>query len=779
MAKGNISVDSENLFPIIKKWLYSDKDIFLRELVSNGCDAVTKLKKLASIGEAQIDENEKFKVTVSIFKDAKKLVISDNGIGMTAEEIDKYINQIAFSGASDFLSKYKEEDDKGSQIIGHFGLGFYSAFMVADSVEIDSLSYQDGAKAAKWTCDGSMEFDLTDGDRTERGTTITLNIAEDSEEFLEESTIRQILHKYCAFLPIEIYVEIPEDKHEDHCDCGHDHDHEHEDDTPSEPKPINNTTPLWMKKPSGASDFLSKYKEEDDKGSQIIGHFGLGFYSAFMVADSVEIDSLSYQDGAKAAKWTCDGSMEFDLTDGDRTERGTTITLNIAEDSEEFLEESTIRQILHKYCAFLPIEIYVEIPEDKHEDHCDCGHDHDHEHEDDTPSEPKPINNTTPLWMKKPSECTDEEYKEFYRNVFMDFNEPLFWIHLNVDYPFNLKGILYFPKINHEFAGQEGQIKLYNNQVFVADNVKEVIPEFLMLLKGVIDCPDLPLNVSRSFLQNDGYVKKISSHITKKVADKLTSIYNNERENYEKYWDYINIFIKYGCLRDEKFYEKVKDVIIYKDIDGKYLTLDEYLDGKEEKDVYYVSDPQTQSQYINMFKNQGLNAVVLPSMMDTHFISLVEMKQTGVKFKRIDSAINDISDNTEKDDSAKEQEKKLIEKFKNEIKDDTLKIEVQSLKDDSIPAVILLGEQSRRMQEMYKAYGQQMAGMADMFHDEFTLVLNSNNSLIKKIDTLNDEDANLVIDHVYDLAKISHSPLPAEQMTKFIERSNKLLEKLF
>ena len=626
MAKGNISVDSENLFPIIKKWLYSDKDIFLRELVSNGCDAVTKLKKLASIGEAQIDENEKFKVTVSIFKDAKKLVISDNGIGMTAEEIDKYINQIAFSGASDFLSKYKEEDDKGSQIIGHFGLGFYSAFMVADSVEIDSLSYQDGAKAAKWTCDGSMEFDLTDGDRTERGTTITLNIAEDSEEFLEESTIRQILHKYCAFLPIEIYVEIPEDKHEDHCDCGHDHDHEHEDDTPSEPKPINNTTPLWM---------------------------------------------------------------------------------------------------------------------------------------------------------KKPSECTDEEYKEFYRNVFMDFNEPLFWIHLNVDYPFNLKGILYFPKINHEFAGQEGQIKLYNNQVFVADNVKEVIPEFLMLLNGVIDCPDLPLNVSRSFLQNDGYVKKISSHITKKVADKLTSIYNNERENYEKYWDYINIFIKYGCLRDEKFYEKVKDVIIYKDIDGKYLTLDEYLDGKEEKDVYYVSDPQTQSQYINMFKNQGLNAVVLPSMMDTHFISLVEMKQTGVKFKRIDSAINDISDNTEKDDSAKEQEKKLIEKFKNEIKDDTLKIEVQSLKDDSIPAVILLGEQSRRMQEMYKAYGQQMAGMADMFHDEFTLVLNSNNSLIKKIDTLNDEDANLVIEHVYDLAKISHSPLPAEQMTKFIERSNKLLEKLF
>lgn len=620
MAKGNISVDSENLFPIIKKWLYSDKDIFLRELVSNGCDAVTKLKKLAGIGETQVSEDEKFKVTVSIFKDAKKLVISDNGIGMTAEEIDKYINQIAFSGASDFLAKYKEEDDKGAQIIGHFGLGFYSAFMVSDSVEIDSLSYQDGAKAAKWTCDGSMEFELSEGERTERGTTITLNIAEDSEEFLEEGTIRSILHKYCAFLPIEIYLETPDKKEE-----------------------------------------------------------------------------------------------------------------------------------------------------------CDCGHEHGEEEHD----EPKPINNTDPLWMKKPSECTDEEYKEFYRNVFMDFNEPLFWIHLNVDYPFNLKGILYFPKINHEFAGQEGQIKLYNNQVFVADNVKEVIPEFLMLLKGVIDCPDLPLNVSRSFLQNDGYVKKISAHITKKVADKLTSIYNTEKENYEKYWDDINVFIKYGCLRDEKFYDKVKDVIIYKDLDDKYVTLDAYLDGKEKKDVYYVSDPVVQSQYIKMFKDQGLNALVLPTMMDTHFISFVEMKQADVKFKRIDSAINDISDEGEKDEAAKAEDEKLIEKFKEKIGDESLKIEVQALKDENVPAVILLGEQSRRMQEMYRAYGQQMAGMADMFKDEFTLVLNSNNTLIKKVDTLSDEDAELLIGHVYDLAKISHSPLGAEQMTRFVERSNKLLGKLF
>ena len=576
---------------------------------------MTKLKKLASIGDAKIGGDEKFKVTVSVMPEAKKLVISDNGIGMTAEEIDKYINQIAFSGASDFLAKYKEEDDTGAQIIGHFGLGFYSAFMVADSVEIDSLSYQDGAKAAKWSCDGSMEFELTDGERAERGTTITLNIAEDSGEFLDEYKVRQILNKYCAFLPIEVYLETPEKKVEE--------------------------------------------KEGEEK------------------------------------------------------------------------------------------------------------------------EEPKPINDTNPLWMKKPSECTDEEYKDFYRKVFMDFNEPLFWIHLNVDYPFNLKGILYFPKINHEFAGQEGQIKLFNNQVFVADNVKEVIPEFLMLLKGVIDCPDLPLNVSRSFLQNDGYVKKISAHITKKVADKLTSLYNSEKENYEKYWEDIDIFIKYGCLRDEKFYDKVKNIIIYKNLDDKFVTLDEYLGDKEDKTVYYVSDPKTQSQYINMFKNQGLDAVVLPSMMDTHFISFVEMKNEGVKFKRIDSAIEDISENAEKDDAAKEKDEKLIEKFKNEIGDDTLKIEVQSLKDNSIPAVILLSEQSRRMREMYRSYGQQMAGMADMFKDEFTLVLNENNPLIQKLDTLNDEDANLVIDHVYDLAKISHSPLDAEHMTKFIERSNKLLEKLY
>lgn len=612
MAKGNISVDSENLFPIIKKWLYSDKDIFLRELVSNGCDAITKLKQVALSGDTEA--SDEYKITVRVDKEAGKLIVSDNGIGMTAEEIDKYINQIAFSGATEFLEKYKDDKDAGAQIIGHFGLGFYSAFMVADSVEIDSLSYMEGAKAAKWVCDGSMEFDMTDGERTERGTTITLNIAEDSKEFLEPFKVREILHKYCSFLPVDIYLE-----------------------DAAEPEP--------------------EAKEGEDA------------------------------------------------------------------------------------------------PEPK-----------------------KSINDTHPLWMKKPSECTDEEYKEFYRNVFMDFNEPLFWIHLNVDYPFNLKGILYFPKINHEFAGMEGQIKLFNNQVFVADNVKEVIPEFLMLLKGVIDCPDLPLNVSRSFLQNDGYVKKISSHITRKVADKLVSLYNNDKENYEKYWDDINIFVKYGCIRDDKFYEKVKDAIIYKDIDGKYMTLGEYTDGKEKAEVYYVSDMKQQSQYINMFREQGLNALELPSMMDTHFISFLEMKNPDIKYKRIDSALADTAEEADKDS---ESNKAIVEMFKNELNDDKLKIEVQNLKNEEIPAVILLSEESRRMQEMYKSYGQQFAGMADMFHDEFTLVVNGNNQLIKRLESMSEENRKLVIDHVYDLAKISHSPLDAEQMSRFISRSNELLTKLF
>ena len=613
MAKGNISVDSENLFPIIKKWLYSDKDIFLRELVSNGCDAITKFKTIALSGQAEADDN--YRVTVTVDKENKKLIISDNGIGMTEEEIDKYINQIAFSGATEFLEKYKDDNDDKAQIIGHFGLGFYSAFMVAQSVEIDSLSFTDGAKPAKWTCDGSMEFEMGEGSRTTRGTDIILNIAEDSTEFLEEYKVREILRKYCSFLPVEIYL-------------------------------VNANEP------------------------------------------------------------------EAEAKEGEAAEK----------------------------------------------------------------KEPTPINETNPLWMKKPSECTDEEYKEFYRNVFMDFNEPLFWIHLNVDYPFNLKGILYFPKINHEFAGAEGQIKLFNNQVFVADNVKEVIPEFLMLLKGVIDCPELPQNVSRSFLQNDGYVKKISSHITKKVADKLTNLYKNDKENYQSYWEDINVFVKYGCIRDEKFYDKVKDAIIYKDIEGNYSTLEEFTEGKEKKEVYYVSDMKQQSQYINMFKEQGINALELPTMMDTHFMSFLEMKNPDVKFKRIDSALSDITDDSEKDE---EKNNAIIELFKNQLNDDSLKIEVQNLKNSDVPAVILLSEESRRMQEMYKSYGQQFAGMAGMFRDEFTLVINGNNNLIKKLDTVDEATKNMVIDHVYDLAKISHSPLEADQMSKFIARSNELLAKLF
>ncbi len=609
--KGTISINAQNIMPVIKKWLYSDKDIFLRELVSNGCDAITKLKKLAGIGEADISEDEKFRIDVTVDKENKKLIIEDNGIGMTKEEVEKYIADIAFSGAADFLAKYKDEDDKNTQIIGHFGLGFYSAFMPSTKVELETLSYKDGAKAVKWSCDGGMTYDIDECDKSTRGTKITLYIAEDSEEFLEEYTVRSVLSKYCSFVPVEIYLTV-----------------------------------------------AGKEAEKDKDGNAV---------------------------------------------------------------------------------------------------------------------EPKPINDTTPLWMKNPKDCTDEEYKQFYTKVFMDFNEPLFWIHLNVDFPFNLKGILYFPKINHEFAANEGQIKLFNNQVFVADNVKEVIPEFLMLLKGVIDCPDLPLNVSRSFLQNDGYVKKISAHITKKVADKLKEIYTKQREDYERYWEDINIFIKYGCMRDEKFYEKVKDYIIYRDLNGKYLTLNEYLEGKENKDVYYASDESMQSQYINMFKNQGLDAVILPSVMDTHFISFIEMKEEGVKFKRIDSTVDE---NVEKDaETDEELNKKLIETFKSAL-DDDIKIEVQPLKQDDTSAVILLSEQSRRMQDMYRSYGQQFAGMGDMFKDELTLVLNSNNALIKKIDSLSDDNKKLVCRHVFDLAMLCHKPLAPEKMTEFVKRSNEIMEKI-
>ncbi len=609
MAKGNISVNSENIFPIIKKWLYSDKDIFLRELVSNGCDAITKLKKLSNIGEAKILEDEKLRVDVIVDKEAKTITISDNGIGMTEEEIDKYITQIAFSGASDFLEKYKEENEKDGGIIGHFGLGFYSAFMPSTSVLIDSLSYKDGAKPAKWFCDGSMEYEMSEGERTERGTTITLFIAEDSKEFLEEFTLRQILNKYCSFLPVEVYLTVA--------------------------------------------------NKEDDK-----------------------------------------------------------------ENAEE----------------------------------------------------QKPINDTMPLWAKSPKDCTDEEYKQFYTKVFMDFNEPLFWIHLNVDFPFNLKGILYFPKLNHEFATNEGQIKLYNNQVFVADNVKEVIPEFLMLLKGTIDCPDLPLNVSRSFLQNDGYVKKISAHITKKVADKLCELFKKEREKFNTYWEDINMFIKYGCIRDEKFYDKVKDIMLYKDVDGNYITLTDYIGEKEDKTVYYVSNEAQQAQYVKMLKEQGINAVYLPSMIDTHFISFIEAKENGVKFMRVDAKISDELTNGE--EISEEKSNSIIEKFKKNLNNDALKISVQAFRDTGVPAIMTLSEESRRMQEIYKSYGQQFAGMSGMFNDDYTLVLNTENGLIKKLDTMDDDMQKLVCEHIYDLAMLCNKPLDAESMTKFVERSNTILQKL-
>jgi len=606
MAKGNISVSSENIFPIIKKWLYSDKDIFLRELVSNGCDAVTKLKKLAGIGEAKVPANESYRVDVIINKEAKTLTIKDNGIGMTAEEIDKYITQIAFSGANDFLEKYKDEENKDGGIIGHFGLGFYSAFMPSESVEIDSLSYREGAKPAKWFCDGSMEYDLTEGTRQERGTTITLHIAEDSEEFLEEFTVRQILNKYCSFLPVEIYLEV-------------------------------------------------EGKEDDGK------------------------------------------------------------------------EEN---------------------------------------------QEPKPLNDTAPLWVKAPKDCTDEEYKAFYTKVFMDFNEPLFWIHLNVDFPFNLKGILYFPKLNHEFATNEGQIKLYNNQVFVADNVKEVIPEFLMLLKGVIDCPDLPLNVSRSFLQNDGYVKKVSAHIIKKVCDKLTGMFNAERETLEKYWDDISPFVKYGSMRDESFYEKVKDIVMLRTTKGEYKTVAEYLEGADEKHkniIYYATNADVQAQYIDMYEQDGVEVVTFPLAIDTHFMSFCEFKNRDIRFKRVDSEITSGAE-TDKDVA-----EKLTKLFKDSIGDDKLIVECRDLKTTDLPAIINMSEEARRLNEMSVLMGGNMPEIPD----EKKLIINTGCAITSSILASEDEEYNkLVCNYIYDLASLAHAPLTSEQMKAFIDRSAKILERI-
>ena len=613
--KGSISIHTENIFPIIKKWLYSDKDIFIRELISNGCDAVNKYKKLISLGEAKGNTDENYKIKVSIDKENSALIFEDNGIGMTAEEVEKYINQVAFSGAEDFFNTYKDKMNEENDIIGHFGLGFYSSFMVSKKVQIDTLSYKENATPVRWVSEDGLEFELTQSDNREtRGTTITLFLADDSKEFLEEYTVRNIIDKYCSFLPVDIYLE----------------------------------------------------------------------------------------------------------------------TIKTEEIKEDEVVDTT------------------------------------------------PINDTNPLWLKAPKDCTDEEYKEFYRKVFKTFDEPLFWIHLNVDYPFNLKGILYFPKLKNEFELIEGKVKLYNNQVFVADNIKEVIPEFLLLLKGVIDCPDLPLNVSRSFLQNDRDVSKISKHIVKKVADKLKSLYKNERENYEKFWDDIQVFIKFGCLKDESFYDKVKDSVLFKTINSQYITLNDYLENckeKHENKVFYVSNEEQQSQYIKLFKDYGLDAVILDSTIDNHFISMIEFKNQGVHFNRIDADLSDILKENDNEDN-KEIKTDIENLFKDVIGDRINNYSVESLKSEDTPAIILISEQSRRMAEMRSQFAGMDFGMS--FEEEKTLVINNNSSIVKKLVSLKDDESkkeqiSLICNQIVDIALLSNKELDSKQLDEFIKRNNQLM----
>ena len=654
---GSLSINSENIFPIIKKWLYSDHDIFFRELISNGCDAITKLKKLDMMGEYSIPEDNKFKVQVLVNPEEKTLTFIDNGIGMTYDEVNEYINQIAFSGAEAFLAQYKDKTNE-DQIIGHFGLGFYSAFMVADRVTIDTLSYKDGATAVHWECDGGTEFDMSDGDRTERGTAITLYLNEESVDFSKEYRATEVIKKYCSFMPVQIIVENPT----------------------AEPE-----------------------------------------YDTIDAADVFESDSV------------IEHIMEEAKTEEVENEDGTKEVKEISPAKEK-------AKILRRKF---------------------------------------PVNDTTPLWTKHPNECTEDEYKDFYRKVFNDFKEPLFWIHLNMDFPFNFKGILYFPKLNTQYDSIEGTIKLYNNQVFIADNIKEVIPEFLMLLKGVIDCPDLPLNVSRSALQNDGFVKKISDYITKKVADKLSGMCKTDKEAYEKYWDDISPFIKYGCLKDEKFCEKMNDYILFKNIDKKYLTLPECLEKnaeKHENTVFYVTDEIQQSQYINMFRAENIDAVILDHSIDEPFITHLESKNEGVKFLRIDSDLNDsFKEETESDESFKETVDGLTELFKKALNNDKLDVKVEKLKDENISSMVTLSEESRRMQDMMKMYG--MAGMdPSMFGSKVTLVLNANNALVKYVlNNKEGENTELICQQLYDLALISHKQLSPDEMTKFIERSNKIM----
>ena len=660
MAKtGSLSINSENIFPIIKKWLYSDHDIFYRELISNGCDAITKLKKLELMGEYEKPEDLVYKIEVSVNPNEKTITVSDNGLGMTEEEVDEYINQIAFSGAQDFLEKYKDKANE-DQIIGHFGLGFYSAFMVADKVTIDTKSYKEGSKAVHWESEGGTEFEMTDGERELNGTTITLYLNEDSTEFANEYRAREVIEKYCAFMPIPIYLE------------------------------------------------------DASKGPQY---------------ETIEKDELTDKDTI------VETIVEEAKTEEKENENGEKETVEVSPATEKY-------KILKR---------------------------------------PVALNDTNPLWNKHPNECTEEEYKEFYRKVFLDFKEPLFWIHLNMDYPFNLKGILYFPKINMEYDSLEGVIKLYNSQVFIADNIKEVIPEFLMLLKGVIDCPDLPLNVSRSALQNDGFVKKISDYITKKVADKLSGMCKTDRESYEKYWDDINPFIKFGCIKDEKFAEKMKDYIIFKNLDGKYLTLPECLEENKEKHentVFYVTDEKEQSQYINMFKEAGLDAVILKHNIDAPFITHMEQKNEGVKFLRIDADLTDtFKEETSKEDeeAAKADADSLTEIFRKALENDKLTIKVEKLKNANIASMITVSEDSRRMQEMMRMYSMGLDN--DMFGaNQETLVLNANNNLVQYV--LNHKDGEhtaMICQQLYDLAALSHGSLTPERMTKFIARSNEMM----
>ena len=650
MKNGNLSINSENIFPVIKKWLYSDHDIFVRELISNGCDAVTKLKKLSLMGEFD-EPDEPYRIDVTTSANDKTITFTDNGIGMTEEEVEKYINQIAFSGAEAFLEQYKDKATE-EQIIGHFGLGFYSAFMVADKVTIETKSYKDGEDAVYWECEDGLEYSMKKCIKADRGTTITLYLNEDSYEFANEYRIKEVIDKYCSFMPVEIYYTNADEPQEDPKD------------------------------------------------------------------DTVDVDAKEVSDTADNAE---------DSTDSK------------GPDADDIKTEEK------------------------------------------KPEAPKPLNTTTPLWAKHPNDCTDEEYKEFYRKVFHDYKEPLFWIHLNMDYPFNLKGILYFPKINTQYDNLEGTIKLYNNQVFVADNIKEVIPEFLMLLKGCIDCPDLPLNVSRSALQNDGFVKKISDYITKKVADKLSGMYKTHREDYEKYWDDINPFIKFGCLKDLKFLDKMKDFCIYKNLDGKYITLPEYLEaGKEkyENKVFYVTDEQAQSQYINMFKAEGMDALIMTQTIDSPFITLLEQKNENVHFYRIDAELSDNFVGEElSEETAKEYKDKLTATFEKALDMKNLNVKVESLKDENTSSILTQPEETRRMQEMMKMYG--MAGMdPSMFGqgEGETLILNSNNKLVKYVlDNPDSDNTATICCQLYDLAVLANRPLSAEAMTKFIARSNEIL----